>query len=100
MHAVPVITSHHNGNARSARGLKSWSVQSFLAEYPDGDRKRARPTSLTAAASPFGKSCEGLGHSHVPASVQLTLPRRAPWNLSSAQIAATQPRSVGVFKTP
>ena len=66
MHAVPVITSHHNnGNARSARGLKSWSVQSFLAEHPDGDRKRTRPMSVTAA-SPLGKSCEGSGKSHVP----------------------------------
>ena len=63
--AWPVITSHHNNdNARSARGLKSWSVQSFLAEYPDGDRKRTRPTSVTAA-SPLGESGEGSGKSHV-----------------------------------
>ena len=63
--AWPVITSHHNNdNARSARGLKSWSVQSFLAEYPASDRKRIRPTSVTAS-SPLGKSCEDLGKSHV-----------------------------------
>jgi hypothetical protein len=40
-------------------------VQSLVAEYPDGDRKRTRPTSVSAS-SPLGESREGSGNGHVP----------------------------------
>ena len=78
-------------------------VQSFLAEYPDGDRKRTRPTSPTSApaSSPLGKSREGSNESHVFDAFSAPLAAATmsyAMNRSSAQVAML--RSVGSLKTP
>lgn len=72
--------------------------QSFVAEYPDGHRKRTRPTSASAS-SPLGKSREGSSKSHVLivfSSLLLQLPRRTPQ--TAAQLSSRCYGASGLWK--
>jgi hypothetical protein len=53
-----MMTDRHSGSEdRHAFRTRVRPVELFVAEYPDGHRKCARPTSMPAP-SPSGQSCE------------------------------------------